>query len=132
MSEQPIQDTEERSSLKPLAIEGKLPLKTVGIENLREANPQHLPPHPWFARRPTPASRSAILASVLPRETNPDGLLKWMQIGPSSGITEKISEYVEKKQLKKSGMALWSNTTATPDHSLLLQMKRNFVNSTQN
>jgi len=53
-------DIDEKSELDQLAIEGKLPLKAVGIENLKEANPQHMPPHrylhPWFARRPTPAS----------------------------------------------------------------------------
>jgi len=90
MSEQSIQDSDEYSSLKPLAIEGKLPLKTVGIENLREANPQYLPPHrylhPWFARRPTPASRLAILASILPQDTDSDDLLRWMQIGPNKQI----------------------------------------------
>ncbi len=87
--------------LKPLAIEGKLPLKAVGIENLREANPQYLPPHrylhPWFARRPTPASRLAILASVLPEDTDSDDLLRWMQIGPKEGVEdETISEFVER------------------------------------
>ena len=60
MTENPIQDADEHSSLKSLAIEGQLPLKAVGIENLKEANPKHMPPHrylhPWFARRPTPAS----------------------------------------------------------------------------
>ncbi len=102
MSEETIQNVDEMS-LKPLAIEGKLPLKAVGIENLREANPKHLPPHryihPWFARRPTPASRLAILASVLPKETNTDDLLRWMQIGPKEGVEGKsISEYVENKK----------------------------------
>jgi adenine-specific DNA methylase len=89
--------------LKPLAIEGQLPLKAVGIENLKEANPKHLPPHrylhPWFARRPTPASRLATLASVLPKGTDSDDLLDWMQIGPSEGVEdETISEYVERKK----------------------------------
>jgi adenine-specific DNA methylase len=103
MSEQPSQDEE---SLKPLAIEGKLPLKAVGIENLREANPQYLPPHrylhPWFARRPTPASRLAILASILPKGTDPDDLLRWMQIGPRRDIEEPIGEYVEQKKATES------------------------------
>ena len=102
MSEQPIQDGDEESSLKPLAIEGKLPLKTVGIENLREANPQYLPPHrylhPWFARRPTPASRLALLASVLPKETDSDDLLRWMQIGPNREIDGSLNDYVERKK----------------------------------
>ena len=101
MSEQSPQNDDEKS-LKPLAIEGKLPLKAVGIENLREANPRHLPPHrylhPWFARRPTPASRLAILASVLPQDTDPGDLLRWMQIGPKEGVDDKISEYVERKK----------------------------------
>ncbi|WP_082230523.1 DUF1156 domain-containing protein [Haloprofundus marisrubri] len=102
MSEHPIQDSEEESSLKPLAIEGKLPLKTVGIENLREANPQYLPPHrylhPWFARRPTPASRLAILASVLPQGIDSDDLLRWMQIGPNREVEGSLNEYVERKK----------------------------------
>ncbi|WP_396613976.1 DUF1156 domain-containing protein (plasmid) [Haloferax sp. S1W] len=102
MTENPIHDADERSSLKPLAIEGNLPLKAVGIENLREANPQYLPPHrylhPWFARRPTPVSRLAILASILPQDTDSDKLLRWMQIGPNREIDESLSEFVERKK----------------------------------
>lgn len=102
MSEEPIEDESERTEPKPVAIEGKLPLKAVGIENLREANPRHLPPHrylhPWFARRPTPAARLAVLASVLPKETDPDDLLRWMQIGPKEGVDENLSDYVERKK----------------------------------
>ncbi|WP_083867345.1 DUF1156 domain-containing protein [Natrialba taiwanensis] len=100
MSEQPIKDTEK--SLKPLAIEGKLPLKAVGIENLKEDNPKHLPPHrylhPWFARRPTPASRLAILASVLPSDVESDTLLDLMQIGPKEDLDVPIETYVEQKK----------------------------------
>ncbi|WP_080507147.1 MULTISPECIES: DUF1156 domain-containing protein [Halorubrum] len=94
--------SEHDDDLKPLAIEGQLPLKAVGIENLREANPQYLPPHrylhPWFARRPTPASRLAILASVLPEGVESDDLLRWMQIGPKEGIEGDIASYVERKK----------------------------------
>ena len=94
--------TDHNDDLKPLAIEGKLPLKAVGIENLKEANPQHMPPHrylhPWFARRPTPASRLAILASVMPADTDSDELLELMQIGPESGLDSNISKYVEQKK----------------------------------
>jgi putative DNA methylase len=88
--------------LEPLAIEGKLPLKAVGIENLKEDNPKHMPPHrylhPWFARRPTPVSRLAILASVLPKGAESDDLLRLMQIGPKAGITDNIASYVENKK----------------------------------
>ncbi len=99
-----IEDPSEE--LKPLAIESKLPLKAVGIENLKEANPQHMPPHrylhPWFARRPTPASRLAILASVLPPSVNSDDLLKLIQIGPKEPIDEDIASYVESKKATES------------------------------
>ncbi|WP_083902510.1 DUF1156 domain-containing protein [Natronorubrum sulfidifaciens] len=91
----------EDHDFKPLAIEGSLPLKAVGIENLKEGNPKHMPPHrylhPWFARRPTPVSRLAILSSILPRDTKSNELLEWMQIGPKEDIGD-ISEYVEKKK----------------------------------
>lgn len=85
----------------PLAIEGELPLKAVGIENLKEANPKHMPPHryihPWFARRPTPAARLAILGSVMEEGTSIDELLSLMQIGPDN-LEKNISEYVQKRK----------------------------------
>jgi adenine-specific DNA methylase len=98
--------TDHNDDLKPLAIEGKLPLKPVGIENLKEANPQYLPPHrylhPWFARRPTPATRLAILASILPKNVDPNELLRLMQVGPKEGVEGSLSKYVEKKKAKES------------------------------
>src|SRR6056297_549365 len=100
MSEQtPTQDADEE--LKKLAVEGELPLKAVGIENLKESNPKHKPPqiylHPWFARRPTPVSRLAVLASILPEDVSSDQLLKWMQIGPKH-LESGIAEHVESKK----------------------------------
>jgi len=90
------------SELKRVAIEGTLPLKAVGIENLKEANPYFMPPHrylhPWFARRPTPASRLAILSSVLPPEVDANTLLDWMQIKPRDDIDVDIEEYVAEKK----------------------------------
>lgn len=88
--------------LKTVAIEDNLPLKTVGIENLKEGNPKHMPPnryiHPWFARRPTPASRLAVLASTLPSGIDADTLLEWMQVGPKEHIDQTIPEYVASKK----------------------------------
>lgn len=85
----------------PLAIEEELPLKPVGIENLKEANPKHMPPHryihQWFARRPTPAARLAVLASIMPSDTTPDELLSLIQIGPNDSESG-ISDYVQKKK----------------------------------
>lgn len=98
-------EIERAESLKPLAIEGELPLKPVGIENLKEANPKHMPPHryihPWFARRPTPASRLAILASILPEGVTSDDLLQLMQIGPKE-LERGFAEYVESKKATES------------------------------
>jgi adenine-specific DNA methylase len=96
----------DQSERRRLAIEGKLPLKAVGIENLKEANPQHMPPHrylhPWFARRPTPASRLAVLASVLPEGVDANDLLRWMQIGPPEGTGGKsLVEYVADKKSRE-------------------------------
>jgi adenine-specific DNA methylase len=103
MSKETEKKAEHQDGMKKVAIEGKLPLKAVGIENLKEANPQHMPPHrylhPWFARRPTPASRLAVLASILPYDTDPDDLLRWMKIGPSEGVNgESLTNYVAQKK----------------------------------
>lgn len=88
--------------LKQLAIEGNLPLKAAGIENLRESHPTNMPPHRylhrWFARRPTPVARLAILASVLPADVSTDDILKLMQIGPRQGIDGPLDKYVEQKK----------------------------------
>jgi putative DNA methylase len=94
-------ESESDDEYTSLAIEGELPLKAVGIENLKEANPKHMPPHryihPWFARRPTPAARLAILGSVMEEGTSADELLSLMQIGPD-GLEENISEYVQERK----------------------------------
>ena len=100
-------DLEAGDRPRTVAIEGQLPLKTVGIENLKEANPKHMPPHrylhPWFARRPTPASRLAVLASVMPEGVTSDELLRLMQIGPKEGIDGDIAEYVESRKATEDG-----------------------------
>lgn len=101
MSQNP-ESQDSDSELKRVAIEGNIPLKAVGIENLKEANPYFMPPHrylhPWFARRPTPASRLAILSSVLPPEVDANTLLDWMQIKPRDDIDVDIEEYVAEKK----------------------------------
>lgn len=94
-------ESESDDEYTSLAIESELPLKAVGIENLKEANPKHMPPHryihPWFARRPTPAARLAILGSVMEEGASADELLSLMQIGPD-GLEENISEYVQERK----------------------------------
>jgi adenine-specific DNA methylase len=90
-----------------LKIEGNLPIRTVGIETQRERiNFTDLPPqsyvHVWWARRPTPVSRLAILASTLPNNVTEDELLRWMEIDPSNlSSKDSISQHVRKKKKEK-------------------------------
>ncbi len=98
--------TGEDDDLKRVKIEDELPLKAVGIENLREkSNHFDLPPQDylqvWFARRPTPAARLSVLASVLPDSTSNDELLDLMQIGPKEELDMSVSDYVESKKLSE-------------------------------
>jgi putative DNA methylase len=58
-----------------LLIEEWLPIAEIGIESLRERTPMTPFPapnrlHVWFARRPLVASRAAVLASLLPADTD--------------------------------------------------------------
>lgn len=89
---------------KKLKIEDNIPIRTVGIETERERkNFTDLPPqnyvHVWWARRPTPASRLAVLSSVLPEDVDDDQLLKWMKIDPNNKAKGKsIAEHVREKK----------------------------------
>lgn len=93
-----IEDSDEMN--KRLKIEEALPVTAVGIESVKETYPVAMSPHrriyKWFARRPTTATRLAVLASVLPADVSNDQLLKWMCIGPSN-VSENIEDYVVKK-----------------------------------
>lgn len=85
-----------------LKIQDHLPLHSVGIETERENRDfTHMPPHRylhvWFARRPTPVSRLAVLATVLSDDVSNDSLLKWMGMEPNNrkegmSIVEHIRE----------------------------------------
>ncbi len=95
--------------IRDLKVESVLPVKTVGIECLKESNPEKMSPHryifKWFARRPTAATRLAVLSSVLPQDVSNDKLLEMMQIGPENPerLDGSISDYVfEKWQTKSS------------------------------
>jgi len=86
--------------LKQLKVESVLPVKTVGIECLKEANPEKMSPHrfvfKWFARRPTAATRMAVLASILPDDISNDKLLNLMKVGPENPerLNSRISDFV--------------------------------------
>jgi len=99
--------TEENRDRPRLKIQDPLPIRAVGIENERERkNYSDLPPqnyiHNWWARRPTPASRLAILASVLPDSVDDDTLLRWMEINPDNKSPEdSVAEHVRRKKEMK-------------------------------
>ena len=102
MSEQPNNPVEDS---KPLKIEETLPTKTVGIESIKEGNPESMSPHrrifKWFARRPTATTRLAVLASILPKDVTNEQLLRWMCVGPKTGVSKDIDDYVVQKYASK-------------------------------
>lgn len=102
-------DKENPKTLTRLKVEDELPVKAVGIECLKEGNPETMSPHrylqKWWARRPTAAARLAVLASVLPDDVTNDELLEYLQIGPRSSehLSQSISDYVIEKRASQSG-----------------------------
>lgn len=92
---------------RQLKIQDTVPVRTIGIETEREnLDFQHRPPHRyahvWFAPRPTPVSRLAVLASVLPDSIDDDTLLTWMGFKPSNrNPNDSIAEHVRKKRQTK-------------------------------
>ncbi len=98
--------TKITDNLRKLKIEEVLPTEVVGIENMKETKSggstmsSHRLIHPWFARRPTTATRLAVLSSILPHDYPNEKLLKLMQIGPKRlPEGESLIEYIERKSL---------------------------------
>ncbi len=71
-------------------IEAGFPCHQVGAETQRERDTGKAPPthrlHVWWARRPLTPSRAAILASLLPADTDPDRFLQ--QLGIEKRVVE--------------------------------------------
>ncbi len=97
----------EKNNRPNLKIESNLPIRTVGIETERERkNFTDLPPqnyiHVWWARRPTPATRLAVLSSVLPDTVDDDTLLRWMGMNPDNKPRDSsIAEHIRHKKRTK-------------------------------
>lgn len=95
--------TENNRSDK-VKIQDRIPIRTIGIETERERKDfTHLPPqnyvHVWWARRPTAASRVAVLSSLLPEDVSDDQLLEWMGVQPNNKPRDKnIAEHVRDKR----------------------------------
>lgn len=92
---------------KKTKIQGAIPLEAVGIETERENNDfTHMPPqryiHVWFARRPTPVSRLAVLTSVISEDVDDDTLLQWMEMDPNNRSPgTSISNHIRDKRESK-------------------------------
>jgi adenine-specific DNA methylase len=98
-------DTGTNSAPETVAIEGDLPLTAIDIESQKDMMSGRYHPirgfSKWFAARPTPAVRLAILGSVYPGEIDHDELLRLMQVGKKSR-KEDISGFVKEKFSKMS------------------------------
>ena len=78
-------------------IEAGFPCHQVGAETQRERGASSaLPPlyylHVWWARRPLTPSRAAILASLLPADTDPEWFLR--QLGIEKPVPNKTYEWL--------------------------------------
>ncbi|SNR42907.1 DUF1156 domain-containing protein [Halorubrum vacuolatum] len=98
--------SETTKKLRQLKIEQILPTEVVGIENMKETKSggstmsSHRLIHPWFARRPTTATRLAVLSSILPSDYPNDKLLRLMKIGPKRlPEGESLIDYIERKSV---------------------------------
>jgi len=98
--------TNEESVPDTVAIESKLPLNAIDIESQKdmESGRYHAlrSLHKWFAARPTPAVRLAVLASVYPGKIDSDKLLRLMKIGPKQ-LDSGLADFVEKKFTDEKG-----------------------------
>jgi len=108
MSDKVTDETESSESEAPekVAIEGRLPLTAIDIESQKDMKSGRYHAlrglHKWFAGRPTPAARLAVLASAYPGEIDSDKLLKTMGFGPKA-LEDNISEYIEEKFAQDRG-----------------------------
>lgn len=95
-----------KDSPNKVVIERKLPLTAIDIESQKDMKARRYHSlrslHKWWAARPTPASRLAVLGSVLPAEVDDEELLKLMQIGPKQ-LRSGRAEYVERKFSESKG-----------------------------
>lgn len=80
-------------------IEGEVPVTAIGIENIKESYPDTMSAHrrlyPWFAIRPTSATRLAILGSILGDNVTNDELLRMIGVRPAKDDMDGMSEEID-------------------------------------
>lgn len=104
-------------------IEAGFPCHQVGAETQRERDTGKAPPthrlHVWWARRPLTPSRAAILASLLPADTDPQWFLR--QLGIEKPVVEINGEswVLTGKALAKVHAPLSGRRTLAVDEAVL-------------
>lgn len=112
-------------------IERWMPVKELGIECRREnSTGQHPPPnrlHVWWARRPLILSRAAVLASVLPYDTDTDWFLKSIGIlGDPVAARERLQKARAKNERVPGDLYGYKRAfTYCPPEDVYLQIKKN-------
>jgi putative DNA methylase len=107
-------DIDNQRRTTDLKIQDTLPVTAVGIESQRERkNFSDLPPqnyvHTWFARRPTAATRLAVLASILPEGYDENEMMRLIGMDPSNlpdlpdDEKDVADHVVDKKREKEQG-----------------------------
>lgn len=91
-------------------IESWLPIAALGEESVRERRSMTaLPPtyylHVWWARRPLVASRAAILASLLPADTDRDQFMQVLGIHGDPVASKKRIDAAKRKGVRFEGEA---------------------------
>lgn len=86
-------------------IEAGFPCHQVGAETQRERDTGKAPPthrlHVWWARRPLTPSRAAVLASLLPADTDPDWFLRQLGIEKVQALVNGKPWMLEEKLLDR-------------------------------
>ena len=118
------------SSGRPdVLIEHWLPVQELGIESRREQSAaQHAPPnrlHVWWARRPLTVSRAAILAALLPQDTDHTWFLRTLgTLGAPVAAYQRILQARETGERVKDPYGYKRAFTYTPDAGALEEVRR--------
>lgn len=110
-------------------IEAGFPCHQVGAETQRERGASSaLPPlyylHVWWARRPLTPSRAAILASLLPADTDPDCFLRQLGIEKAVALVGDVEWVLDNDQLKQAKENADSQLEITIDNKILNALTR--------
>lgn len=94
------------SSSDQRLIEAGFPCHQVGAETQRERGASSaLPPlyflHVWWARRPLTPSRAAILASLLPHDSDPDDFIRNLGILRSVASVNGVDWFIDDEKVKE-------------------------------